>query len=171
MVGGLLGVDHDEFARLAAAAAPGAGGLVLLPYLDGERTPNRPDATGAFARPDLRRDRADLARAAVEGLLCSLADAVDALGVTPTRVLMIGGASRNPAVQQLAPTCSAFRSTCRNPASTWRSAPPGRPPGRSPARRNHRPGRPLPSQRFEGEPDTEVREQYAAFRDATAGWG
>ena len=42
VVGTLLGVDHDEFARLAMAGRSGAGGLTLLPYLDGERTPNRP---------------------------------------------------------------------------------------------------------------------------------
>ena len=41
-VGRLLGVDHREFDQLALAAPPGAGGLTLLPYLDGERTPDRP---------------------------------------------------------------------------------------------------------------------------------
>ena len=55
VVGELLGVDHAEFGRLALSAPPGAGGLTLLPYLDGERTPNRPDATGVLQRPDLRR--------------------------------------------------------------------------------------------------------------------
>src|SRR5664279_6229307 len=45
----LLGVDHDELARLALAASPGAHGLTVLPYYDGERTPNRPDATGTWA--------------------------------------------------------------------------------------------------------------------------
>ena len=42
----LLGRTRDEFEQLALASAPGAGGVVLLPYLDGERTPNLPDATG-----------------------------------------------------------------------------------------------------------------------------
>ena len=53
VVGELLGVDHAEFGRLALSAAPGAGGLTLLPYLDGERTPNRPHATGVLQWPDL----------------------------------------------------------------------------------------------------------------------
>ena len=48
-VRGLLGVDHAEFDRLALSAPSGSGGLVLLPYLVGERTPNRPDATGTLA--------------------------------------------------------------------------------------------------------------------------
>ena len=42
----LLGVDHAGFDAMVLAESPGAGGVVLLPYLDGERTPNRPDATG-----------------------------------------------------------------------------------------------------------------------------
>jgi xylulokinase len=100
---GLLGVGHEEFAELALASTAGAGGLTFLPYLDGERTPNRPQATGVIRGLTSTTSRSDLARAAVEALLCSLADAVDALGVTPQRVLMIGGAARNPAVQQLAP--------------------------------------------------------------------
>ncbi len=45
----LLGVDHDELARLALAAPSGANGLTVLPYYDGERTPSRPDASGTWA--------------------------------------------------------------------------------------------------------------------------
>ena len=56
-VRGLLGVDHEGLDALALDATPGAGGLTLLPYLDGERTPNRPDATGVLAglRSDVTR--------------------------------------------------------------------------------------------------------------------
>nr|MBA3288369.1 xylulose kinase [Acidimicrobiia bacterium] len=70
----LLGVDHGTLDELARAAAPGAGGLVLLPYLDGERTPNRPEATGVLAglRTDVTREQ--LARAAFEGVVCGLLD-------------------------------------------------------------------------------------------------
>jgi xylulokinase len=102
----LLGVDHAGLARLALSADPGAGGLVLLPYLDGERTPDLPDARGSLH--GLTRDNltpANLARAAVEGMLCGLADGVQALaaqGVRPGRALLVGGAARNPAVQQVA---------------------------------------------------------------------
>ena len=104
----MLGVDLDGLARLALAAEPGAGGLALLPYLDGERTPNLPTARGSLH--GLTRDNMtpeNLARAAVEGMLGGLADAVDALvdvGVVPRRVLLVGGAAANPAVGAVAST-------------------------------------------------------------------
>ena len=102
-----LGVDHDGLADLALQAAPGAGGVTLLPYYGGERTPNRPDAVGTWTGLTPATTRADLARAAYEALLCSLADAVDRLvtatGETPRRVLMVGGATRSAAVRELAP--------------------------------------------------------------------
>jgi xylulokinase len=103
----LLGVDHDELSRLALSAPPGSGGLVLVPYLEGERTPDRPRATGALHGLTLATTTpAHLARAAVEGLLCGLADGIDALlaqGVVLQRVLLVGGGARSEAVQQLAP--------------------------------------------------------------------
>ncbi len=102
----LLGVDLEELSRLALAAAPGAGGLVLVPYLEGERTPDRPEATGALHGMTLATMApGHLARAAVEGLLCSMADGIDALagqGTQVSRVLLIGGAARSEAVRQVA---------------------------------------------------------------------
>jgi xylulokinase len=103
----MLGTDLAGLDRLALRAAPGAGGLVLLPYLDGERTPDLPDATGSLM--GMTRDAmtpSDLARASVEGMLCGLADGVDALveqGVPVRRVLLIGGAAQSAAVQVVAP--------------------------------------------------------------------
>jgi xylulokinase len=102
----MLGVDHAELSDLALEAPAGAGGLVLVPYLEGERTPNKPDATGAIH--GLRLETANpsyLARAAVEGMLCGLADAVDAvraLGAPVERIIMVGGAARSRAVQEVA---------------------------------------------------------------------
>jgi xylulokinase len=104
----MLGTDLDGLTRLALQADAGSGGLVLLPYLDGERTPNLPDATGSIL--GMTRDAmtpANLARAAIEGMLCGLADAVDALraqGVVPARILLVGGAAANTAVQEVATT-------------------------------------------------------------------
>ena len=104
----LLGVDLDAFPELALSAEPGSGGLTLLPYLDGERTPNLPLARGSMhgiTRSNLTP--ANLARAAIEGMFGGLADAVDALvgvGVVPRRVLLIGGAAANPAVAAVAAT-------------------------------------------------------------------
>ena len=103
----LLGVDHAGLSELALAGVPGAGGLVHVPYLDGERTPNLPTATGSLrgmTRESMTRE--NLARAAVEGMLCHLAEgiaAVEAQGVTVRRVRLIGGAARSEAVQHIAP--------------------------------------------------------------------
>ena len=103
----MLGTDASGLDRLALAAAPGAGGMTLLPYLDGERTPNLPDATGTLV--GLTRGAMtpeNLARAAVEGLMCSIADGIDALraaGVPVQRALLIGGAARSGAVRETAP--------------------------------------------------------------------
>ena len=103
----LLGVDPDGFDELALAAGPGAGGLVLVPYLEGERTPDRPDATGTITGlTGANGTRENLARATVEGMLCGLAAGVDALadvGVHGERVLLIGGGSRSRAVAAIAP--------------------------------------------------------------------
>jgi xylulokinase len=103
----LLGVELERFSDLALSAPPGAGGLVLVPYLEGERTPNRPNATGAVHGLTLTTaDPAYLARAAVEGLLCGLADGIDAMagqGVAVERVILIGGGARSEAVRRLAP--------------------------------------------------------------------
>ncbi|MBX3194164.1 MAG: xylulokinase [Microbacteriaceae bacterium] len=105
-VAGLLGVDHAELSRLALTAEPGAGGLVLQPYFEGERTPNLPDATATLYGMTLASTtRENLARAAVEGMLCGLADGLDAVraqGVAAHRVLLIGGAAQSPAVQAVA---------------------------------------------------------------------
>jgi xylulokinase len=104
----LLGVGPDEFSRLALSAAPGADGLTVVPYLEGERTPNRPDATGAVHGLTLASATpASLARAAVEGMLCGLADGLTALagqGVSVAGVQLVGGAARSEAVRRIAPT-------------------------------------------------------------------
>lgn len=105
--GSLLGVDHGRFAELALAAPAGADGIVMLPYLEGERTPNLPHATGSIHGLTLANAApANLARAAVEGMLCGLADGLDAItshGVAVERVLLIGGGAKSAAVQQIAP--------------------------------------------------------------------
>ena len=102
---GLLGVDIERFGALALAAPIDADGLLLLPYLDGERTPNLPDATGSLTgmrRANMRPE--NLAQASVLGLVCSLADALDSLrgqGVPVRQVILIGGGSQSPAVQKI----------------------------------------------------------------------
>ncbi|MGD8194447.1 xylulokinase [Herbiconiux sp. P18] len=102
----LLGVDHAELGTLALQAPAGSDGLVLQPYFEGERTPNLPTATATlFGMTLASTTRPNLARASIEGLLCGLADGLDAVrrvGVVPRRILLIGGAAFNPAVQAAA---------------------------------------------------------------------
>lgn len=104
----LLRVDHDELSRLALSAPAGSEGLVMVPYLEGERTPNRPGATGAVHGLRVANGTAaNLARAAVEGLLCALADGLDhltALGVPARRILLVGGGAKSAALREIAPT-------------------------------------------------------------------
>ena len=103
----LLGVDHAELSDLALAAESGAGGLTLVPYFEGERTPNLPDATASLTGMTLASStRENLARAAVEGMLSGLGAGLDALrdlDVPLERALLIGGAAQSPAVRAIAP--------------------------------------------------------------------
>ncbi len=108
MVGAALRMAGAELSDLdeLALSVPSTEGLVLLPFLDGERTPALPDATGllhGLTRANMTP--AHLVRASVEGMLCGLSDAVEALdgaGVDPRRIVLIGGAARSGAVQEIA---------------------------------------------------------------------
>ncbi|MEU1624902.1 xylulokinase [Streptomyces sp. NPDC020096] len=101
----LLGTDLAEIDQLARQAEPGAGGLVFLPYLGGERTPNLPDAAGSLTGMRVANmTPPNLARAAVEGMLCGMADALDELrqDIDIHRILIIGGATKAPVVGEIA---------------------------------------------------------------------
>lgn len=102
----LLNVTFDELADLAMAAQPGSAGVVLVPYFEGERTPNLPDAKASFHGLSIASTtRENFARASIEGMLCGLAgglEAITASGVAVQRLLLIGGAVQNPAVQAVA---------------------------------------------------------------------
>lgn len=102
----ILGVEPDWLGRMALATEPGARGVVLVPYLDGERTPNLPDASGTLA--GLRSDTTaeQIARAAFEGVVCGLLDALDALGAAGVetnagRLVLTGGGARSDAYQRI----------------------------------------------------------------------
>ncbi len=100
----MLGVSPEEFNDLVLSVPLGAGGLTLLPYLDGERTPNRPDATGTLVGVRSNTSRAEFARASVEGVVCGLLDGLDALaeaGVnTNGRLYILGGGAKSSAYRQ-----------------------------------------------------------------------
>ncbi|WP_326649766.1 MULTISPECIES: FGGY family carbohydrate kinase [unclassified Streptomyces] len=117
----LLGLENlDELSAQAMKSTPGSSGLVLLPYLEGERTPQLPHTAGTLS--GLRRESMKpehLARAAFEGMLCSLADAMDVLrgrGVDVRRVFLLGAAAGLPAVQAAAPAIFGAQVVVPQPA-------------------------------------------------------
>lgn len=102
---GVLGCTYAELSDLALDAPAGSEGLTLLPYFEGERTPDLPHARGSLHGATLTNfTRANFARAVVEGTLASqvaMLDALHACGVETNRLLLIGGAAKNPAVQKV----------------------------------------------------------------------
>jgi xylulokinase len=170
----MLGVDAPGLSDLALKAEPGAGGVTLLPYLDGERTPNRPAANGVLRGLTTSNSTPEnLARAAVEAVLCSLADAVDCLrpcGIIPARIVLTGGAARSEAVRAIAPAVFGLPVAVPEPAeyvalgaarqAAWALAGTAEPPS-WPAR---------PSVTFEAAATPGVRAQYGALRDDAAAW-
>jgi xylulokinase len=168
----LLGVTMDELATLALSAPPGADGLTLVGYLDGERTPNRPDATGTLhGLTSTNTTPANVARAAVEGLLCGLADGLDAIrdiGVHTRRVLLIGGGARSEAVRRIAPAIFGLPVVVPEPSeyvadgaarqAAWLLSGGETPPQWEAA------GKRL----YEAEPQPAIRATFAARRDSSA---
>lgn len=102
----LLGLSLTELGEKALSAQPGSDGVVLIPYFEGERTPNLPMAKASLHGLSISScTPANVARASVEGMLYGLAQGLSALlttGVHPRRVLLIGGAAQNLAVQEIA---------------------------------------------------------------------
>ena len=169
----VLGVDHEGLSALALAGQPGAQGLVHVPYLEGERTPNLPTATGSLHGMTLESmTRENLARAAVEGMLCLMADGIQAVrrqGATVDRVTLIGGAARSTAVRAIAPSVLGVPVVVPAPGeyvadgaarqAAWVLAAGDEPPQWSTGRSELRTGDPTP----------EVLEQYHMAARAVAG--
>jgi xylulokinase len=170
----ILGKSHDEVGALALSSAPGAHGLSLLPYFEGERTPNRPDATGVFSGMNLSNSNpSDIARAMIEGMLSGLADAVQALvdlGVDVKRILIIGGAAKNPAVGQIASALFG-RPVLIPPAGEYVADGAARQAAWALSARANAPVWDLgKATLIEAEPTPHVLEQYRILRDATLNW-
>lgn len=108
----LVGIDeggrhsHQELDRLAAAIAPGAEGLVCLPYFLGEKTPiHDPLARGSFVGLSLGHTRAHLWRALLEAVAYGFRHHVDVLreiGHVPKRIVASDGGCRSAVWMQIA---------------------------------------------------------------------
>ncbi len=114
----LLGLERDVALSKAGAMLPGAGGLIMLPYFSGERTPNLPHATGVLeglteqtATPDT------MLRAALDGVVAGLAYCVDALsrlGITAPGITLVGGGAMHPVWQQAVADATGLSVTVRS---------------------------------------------------------
>ena len=170
----ILGKTHDEVGALALSSVPGAHCLSLLPYFEGERTPNRPNATGVFSGMNLSNSNpSDIARSMIEGMLSGLADAVQALvdlGVDVKRILIIGGAAKNPAVGQIASALFG-RPVLIPPAGEYVADGAARQAAWALSESAHAPVWDLgKATLIEAEPTPHVLEQYRILRDATVNW-
>lgn len=101
----ILGVDYKELDGLAQAGEPGCGGMVMIPYFVGERTPNLPDATGRILnlRPEAMT-RENFARLAFESLACHMRatlEAVRAGGIEISSAMVVGGAAKSNVLLQI----------------------------------------------------------------------
>lgn len=171
----MLGLSLDELSRVALEAPAGCDGLVMVPYFDGERTPNRPDAAGSvLGLTHANASAAHLARASIEGLLCGLADGLDALrtqSVDIGRIVLVGGGARSEALRQIAPAVFGTSVLVPQPGeyvangaarqAAWvlsgADAPPEWDQG--------------PVARYDGDPIPAVRERYAEVRELTTSRG
>lgn len=100
----LFGLDHAAFDAMAGGVAAGAAGLTFVPYLDGERTPNRPGAAGELLGLRASHGPGEISRAVLEGVTAGLAHAVRAFertGADAREILLVGGGARNALWGQL----------------------------------------------------------------------
>ncbi len=165
----MLGVGVGELSTLALSAPSGAEGLVVVPYLEGERTPSKPTATGAVHGLTLTNATpANVARAAVEGMLCGLADGLDALvaaGVPVERVLLVGGGARAEAVRRIAPGVLGYPVVVP-PAGEYVADGAARQAAWVMSGADDPPLWTIgATETFEGRPQPDVRERYADARD------
>lgn len=100
-----FGLDHAAFEKLAAKAPAGCDGLFLLPYLEGERTPNVPDGTGVYCGVNPRTFTArHFARATMEGVTLGMnygLRRLARLGVKATQIRATGGGANSKLWRQI----------------------------------------------------------------------
>ncbi len=105
MVRNDFGWTHERFAAEAARVSAGSNGLLLLPYFEGERTPNVPDGTGVWFGVNQKTFEAGhFARAAMEGVTLGMnygLRRLAGLGVKPTQIRATGGGAKSKVWRQI----------------------------------------------------------------------
>jgi xylulokinase len=99
----LLNVSLDEFGELALSGSNRENRPILIPWIDGERTPNRPNDRARIHEIDNQFSRADIARAAFEGVIFGIVNAVQKFNdfqIPMKRLIVTGGGSNAPAYLQ-----------------------------------------------------------------------
>ncbi len=100
----LLGLDVGDIEYLLASTSPGAGGMVFLPFLNGERTPDLPDARGSlFGLSANNFFSANLVRSAIEGVTFGILNGLQLIlrGNPAEKILVIGGGARSAEWRQM----------------------------------------------------------------------
>jgi len=102
----LFEMSYEEFTEAVEKTPPGSEGLILLPYFEGERTPNIPDGTGVFYGLNSKTfKKTHFIRASMEGVTLGMnygLSRMRELGITPTEIRLTGGGSKNKAWRQIA---------------------------------------------------------------------
>ncbi|MEM1554302.1 MAG: xylulokinase [Thermoproteota archaeon] len=102
----LFNMSHDDLTRAVEEAPVGANGLLLIPYFEGERTPNVPEGTGVFYGLNSKTfNKQNIARAAMEGVTLGMnygLNRMRELGIKPKEIRLTGGGSKNRAWRQIA---------------------------------------------------------------------
>jgi xylulokinase len=101
----LFGWDIPKFSQVVSSAPIGSGGIIFLPYLNGERTPNLPNGSGVFhGLTTSNFTPPNLARATMEGVTLGLAYGLNrfrTLGIKPAEIRLTGGGSKSPVWRQI----------------------------------------------------------------------
>ena len=101
----LFGWDHDRMNKEISDVPAGADGLIFLPYLQGERTPNLPEGCGVLhGMTTSNLTPAHMARAAMEGVTLGMVYGLrrmESLGLKPSEIRLTGGGSKSPAWRQM----------------------------------------------------------------------
>jgi xylulokinase len=102
----LFSAGNEELETMVKKAPPGSGGLILIPYFVGERTPNVPSGTGVFfGMNEFTFNEAHIARAAMEGVTLGIRYGLESMkreGIAPKEIRLTGGGSKSDVWRQIA---------------------------------------------------------------------